>query len=223
MSSVNPFSTSAADRPTAARLPRGRIDIDGVEISPDMLAILGARAEAAGIDIAGRVHQSAMESMALPRRYRVLFRPVVIVPAADRSGRRGERDAAIPRPPRAGGTLVMPWIDITRDYPDGAPDEATQEVTLEDGSVIRLTYHGWFEPATGLEHTDELYERLIDGKVVERERVVRSPATRHYDRAMIQNLHTEAGLSEPRWFSGFTRETARPDDRIVTTLARRPG
>ena len=102
------------------------------------------------------------------------------------------------------------------------PTRRTEEVTLEDRSVIRLTDQGWFEPATGLEHTDELYERLVDGVVVERERVVRSPATRQYDRAMIQGLHAMAGLGELRWLSGFRRDTARPDDRIVTTLARRP-
>src|SRR4051795_5270776 len=46
------------------------IDIDGIEISPDMLAILRAKSEAAGIDLARRVHESAMETMTLRRRYR---------------------------------------------------------------------------------------------------------------------------------------------------------
>jgi SAM-dependent methyltransferase len=197
------------------------IDIDGVEISPDMLAILRARAEAAGIDIAGRVHQAAMQSMVLPRRYRVILVPsssfqLLIDPADAASAMRRFHDHLQP-----GGTLVMPWIDITQDYPDGAPDDGTREAALEDGSVIRLTSHGWFEPETGLEHTDELYERLVDGEVVERERVVRSPATLHYDRAMIRDIHATAGLGDVRWLSGFTRDAARSDDRIVTTMARR--
>ena len=115
----------------------------------------------------------------------------------------------------------MPWIDIAQDYPNSATDAGTKEVTLADRSIIRLTYVGRFEPATGLEHTDELFERLIDGKVVESERTVRSPATRNYDRSTIQRLHATAGFGELRWLSGFTRDAARPDDRIVTTLARR--
>src|SRR4029079_5264233 len=136
------------------------IDIDGVEISPDMLAILRTRAEAAGIHIAGPVHQAAMESMVLPRRYRVILVPsssfqLLIDPTDAASAMRRFHDHLEP-----GGTLVMPWIEIARDYPGRAPDEGSREATLEDGSVIRLTSHGWFEPATGLEHTAELFERL---------------------------------------------------------------
>ena len=198
------------------------IDIDGVEISPDMLAILGARSETAGVDTVGRVHESAMESMALPRRYRVILVPsssfqLLTDPTDATAAMRRFHDHLEP-----GGALVMPWIDIAQDYPDGATDERTDEVTLDDRSVIRLTSRGRFEPATGLEHTDELFERLVDGRVVESERTVRSPATRQYDRATIQELHANAGLGELEWLSGFTRAAARPDDHIVTTLARCP-
>jgi SAM-dependent methyltransferase len=197
------------------------IDIDGVEISPDMLAILKAESEAAGIDLAGRVHECAMETMALPRRYRVILVPsssfqLLVDPTDAADAMRRFHDHLEP-----GGTLVMPWIDIAQDYRDGATDASTKEIILEDASVIRLTYSGWFDPTTGLEHTDELFERMIDGKVVERERTVRSPATRQYDRATIEYLHRMAGFGEPRWLSGFTRESARPDDRIITTMASR--
>jgi len=199
------------------------IDIDGVEISPDMLAILQARAEAAGIDVTGRVHEAAMETMALGRRYRVILVPsssfqLLIDPGDAARAMRRFHDHLEPQ-----GTLVMPWIDLARDYPDGAIDTRTEEATLRDGSVVRLTYRGWFDPATGLEHTDELHERLIDGKVIEQERTVRSPATRAYDRATIAGLHEDAGLGELQWLSGFTRDPARPGDRVVTTLAHRPG
>jgi SAM-dependent methyltransferase len=199
------------------------IDIDGVEISPDMLAILRARADAAGLDVVGRVHEASMESMTLPRRYRVILVPsssfqLLLDPDDAARAMQRFRDHLEP-----GGTLVTPWIDIARDYPDGAIDTSTKQATLEDGSVVRVTYRGWFDATTGFEHTDELFERLVDGNVVERERIVRSPATRQYDRAMIQGLHATAGLIDLRWLSEFTRDPAGPDDRIVTTLARRLG
>jgi len=199
------------------------IDIDGVEISPDMLAILKAKAEAAGLDLAGRAHQAAMESMAVPRRYRV-----ILVPSSSFQLLIDPNDAAramlrFHDHLESHGTLVMPWIDLARDYPGGATEARTREATLQDDSVLRQTSRGWFDPATGLEHTDELFERLVDGQVVEQERTVRSPATRQYDRAMIERLHEQAGLGELQWLSEFTRDPARPDDRIVTTLARRPG
>ena len=97
-----------------------------------------------------------------------------------------------------------------------------KEAGLPDGSVVRLTYRGWFDPERGLEHTDDRYERLVDGRVVEEERNVRSPATRHYEREAIQSLHEAAGFADLEWLSGFTRTAALPGDRVVTTLARRP-
>jgi ubiquinone/menaquinone biosynthesis C-methylase UbiE len=199
------------------------IDIDGVELSPDMVDILRAKAGAAGIQVEDRVTVAAMETMELPRRYRVILVPsssfqLLTDPTAAAAAMRQFRNQLAPN-----GTLAMPWIDISQDYPGGADDRRTTETTEPDGTVLRLTYHGWFDAATGLEHTDERFVRLIDGTVVEDERIVRSPATRQYDRESIQRLHEAAGFDEVEWLSGFTRGAAKPDDRIVTTLARRPG
>ena len=197
------------------------IDVDGVEVSPEMVAMLRAKAATADIDLAGRVHQAAMETMDLGRRYRVILVPsssfqLLIEPSAATAAMQRFHDHLEP-----GGTLVMPWIDLAKDYPDGAVVDEAKEVALPDGSVIRLASSGWFDPATGLEHTDERYERLIEGAVVEQERIVRSPATRQYDRAAIRGLHEAAGFRDLTWLSGFTRSVALPDDRVVTTLARR--
>jgi SAM-dependent methyltransferase len=197
------------------------IDIDGVENSPDMLAIMRDKAAADGIDVSGRIHQAAMESMELPRRYRL-----ILVPSSSFQLLIDEGDAAAAMRRfhdhlERGGTLVMPWIDIAQDYPGGADDRATKEVALPDGSVIRLEYLGWFDPRTSLEHTDERFSRQVDGVVVEEERILRSPATRQYERDGIRTLHEAAGFGEVQWLSGFTRTKAKRGDRIVTTLARR--
>jgi SAM-dependent methyltransferase len=197
------------------------IDIDGVESSPDMLAIMRDKAAAAGLGVAGRVHETTMESMELPRHYRL-----ILVPSSSFQLLIDQRDAAAAMRRfrdhlEPGGTLVMPWIDIAHDYPGGADDRATREVTLSDSSVIRLEYHGWFDPATALEHTDERFARLVDGVIVEEERILRRPATRQYERDEIRAVHEAAGFGEVRWLSGFTRRAAEPGDRIVTTLARR--
>jgi SAM-dependent methyltransferase len=198
------------------------IDIDGVEISPDMLAVLGTKAADAGLAVEGRIHEGAMESMALPRRYRLVLVPsssfqLVLDPAAATAAM--ARFAAHLEP---GGTLIMPWIDIALDHPDGAAERFTDEATLPDGTTIRRTFVGTFDPATGFESTDDHYERLRDGVVIDEQRIVRSPATRHYERDEITALHEVAGLVELRFVSGFTMAPAQADDRVVTTLARRP-
>jgi SAM-dependent methyltransferase len=197
------------------------IDVDGVEISPDMVEILRTKAATAGVDLADRVTVTAMETMELPRTYRVILVPsssfqLLIDPNAAAAAMRRFHDHL-----ETDGTLAMPWIDISKDYPAGIEDRRTKEITEPDGAILRLTSRGWFDPATGLEHTDERFIRLIDGTVVEDARILRSPATRNYDREAIRSLHEEAGFSVSAWLSGFTREPASPDDRIVTTLARR--
>ena len=196
------------------------IDVDGVELSPEMVAMLRAKAAGAGIDLTGRVHQAAMEAMDLGRRYRVVLVPsssfqLLVEPAAAAAAMERFHDHLEP-----GGTLVMPWIDLAQDYPGGASVDDMREVALADGSLIRVSSSGWFDPATGLEHTAERYERLIDGEVVEQERIVRSPATRQYDRDAIRSLHEATGFRDLAFLSGFTRSAALVDDRVVTTLAR---
>ena len=114
------------------------IDIDGVELSPEMVAVLRTKAAVAGIDLAGRVHQAAMETMDLGRRYRVILVPsssfqLLVEPAAAAAAMERFHDHLEP-----GGTLVMPWIDLAQDYPGGAVVDDIREAELPDGSVIRV-------------------------------------------------------------------------------------
>jgi SAM-dependent methyltransferase len=198
------------------------IDIDGLEISSDMLDILRAKAASLGLDVTGRIYQGAMESHTLPRRYRVVLVPsssyqLLTDPADAARAMRGFHDTLLP-----GGTLVMPWIDIPHDHPGGADEVFRDEATLPDGATVRRSYRAWYDAAAGLEHTDDRYELVRDGVVVATERKLRSPAARQYDRDTIVALHADVGLTDIRFLSEFTRHEARPDDRIVTTLARRP-
>jgi len=198
------------------------VDIDGIEISADMLALLRAKATEAGLSVEGRLHEGAMESMDLPRRYRLVLVPsssfqLLVDPEAAAEAMRRFHAHLEP-----GGTLVMPWIDLAADHPGSADDVFEQEATLPDGSVIRRRCRAWYDPGTGLESTDDRYELLRDGRVVAEERKVRDPAVRGYPRSAIEGLHTAAGFEPPTFLSEFSREPARGDERIVTSVARRP-
>ena len=123
------------------------IDIDGVELSPEMVAMLRAKAAGAGIDLAGRVHQAAMETMDLGRRYRVVLVPsssfqLLVEPAAAAAAMERFHDHLEP-----GGTLVMPWIDLAQDYPGGAVVDDIREVGAarrigDPGRVLGLVRSG---------------------------------------------------------------------------------
>ena len=199
------------------------VDIDGIEISADMLELLRGKAAAAGLEVDGRIHEGSMEAMDLPRRYRLVLVPsssfqLLVDPAAAAAAMRRFHAHLLP-----GGTLVMPWIDIAQDHPDGADEVFTREATLPDGSVIRRWCRSWYDAATELESTDDRYQLLRDGRVVAEERKVREPAVRAYSRAAIESLHREAGFESPTFLAEFTRGPARGDERIVTSVARRAG
>jgi SAM-dependent methyltransferase len=198
------------------------VDIDGIEISADMLDVLRAKAATLGLSVEGRIHLGPMESMDLPRRYRLVLVPsssfqLLVDPEAAAEAMRRFHAHLEP-----GGTLVMPWIDLGRDHPDGADDVFEQEAMLPDGSVIRRRCRAWYDPGTGLESTDDRYQLLREGRVLAEERKVREPAVRGYSYDAIRELHRAAGFESPLLLSEFSRDPARGDERIVTSMARRP-
>lgn len=198
------------------------LDIDGVEISPDMVAILREKARRSHLDVRDRVRVEAMESMSSRRRYRVVMVPsssfqLLVDPLGARAAMARFFDHLEP-----GGVLIMPWIDIAVDYGGQGEDRFERSATLGDGSVLRRRFHGRFDAEAGLEHTVDSYALIRDGVEVETQQVIRSPATRHYKRAEIADLHAKAGFTDLRWCSGFTMDAPSPTDRVVTTLARRP-
>lgn len=194
------------------------IDIDGLEISPDMLAILREKAAAAGLDVSGRIHEGAMQTFELDRRYRT-----VIVPSSSFQLLLDEADATeamrrFVRHLSPGGMLAMPFIRLERAY----DEHWTTEATLPDGTLVRRMARATFDPTTGFENTDERWDILRDGEVVRSERKVRSPATRAWSIASIADLYAGAGLEDVAWYSGFTRAPMRDDDEVTTVVARRP-
>ena len=116
-----------------------------------------------------------------------------------------------------GGTLVMPFIAMNDAY----HRTYTVEAPLEDGTTVRRTGREVFDPATGLESTDDLYEVIRDGTVVRSERHIREPATRGWREDEVAALYEEAGFSELEWFANFTREPHQLGDEVFTVVARR--
>ena len=87
--------------------------------------------------------------------------------------------------------------------------------------TVRRTGREVFEPATGLESTDDLYEVLRDGVEVRSERHVRKLATRAWREADVASLYEESGFVDIRWYANFTRQPHQAGDAVFTVLARR--
>jgi len=194
------------------------IDVDGVDNSPEMLALCREKAAAQGL--APNLYAQTMETLALPRLYRTILVPssslqLVIEPAQVDEALRRLREHLLP-----GGALVASIMTL---WQAGDLLESTWEKSAErpDGAIIRRVARARYDPVTACEHTEDLYQVLVDGRVVAEEQHRRSPATRSYTQAGARALFQQAGFADVRLYSEFTHEPVRPADTLFTIVARR--
>jgi SAM-dependent methyltransferase len=204
------------------------LDVDGVDNSPEMLTICRAKAAAAGIDVAGRLFQQAMDEMALPRRYAVVFVPsssfqLLTEPSAAARAMARFHDHLEP-----GGLLAMPFMSkLWRGRATPAQMEWGEWRKIgearrpEDGAVIRRWMRTRYDHHAQLEHEENRYEVLRDGVVTETERMGRSPCVRWYSQAHARALCEETGFTIGATTSGFSFEAATDEDTTFCILGTR--
>lgn len=198
------------------------IDIDGVDDSPEMLALCRKKARALGLT--PNVQRQAMENLDLPRRYRLILVPsssfqLLTDPDGAAQAMRRFYEHLLP-----GGWLIMPFMRVGFDA-NGQPipsEESTLEVTRpEDGAQVRRWSRSEYDHAAQLEHTQDRYEIIKDGQVIFREDHSRSPATRDYTQQQAVRLYEEAGFVEIQVTSGFTFDPVQPGDSIFCVLGKK--
>jgi SAM-dependent methyltransferase len=195
-------------------------DVDGVDNSPEMLALLRQKAEK--LNLHPTVYQQEMTALSLPRKYQT-----ILVPS---SSFQLLLDAALP--PIAmncfvehllpGGVLAMPFMTL---WKQGNPleDEFTREVVRpEDGATVRRWQYSRFDPNTDFEHTIDRYEIVRDGQVVSSEEHRQSPATRSYTQQQAIALYEESSFENIQLFHEFTFEPVRPEDTVFSVLGFKP-
>ena len=134
------------------------LDVDGVDISPDMLALCRQRAAERGLS--PRLYQQSMDELDLPRRYRTIIVPsssfqLVLDPVLAVEAMRRFHAHLLP-----GGSLATPFMSI---WEEGDPLERDweptgEQVRPEDGAVVRRWSRTWYDPASQLEYTEDRYE-----------------------------------------------------------------
>jgi ubiquinone/menaquinone biosynthesis C-methylase UbiE len=195
------------------------IDMDGVDNSPEMLALCRQKAQQLGLQPA--LYQQGMETLALPRTYRTILAPsssfqLVIEPDAAAEALRRFYQHLAP-----GGTLVMSFMPYhTGDNTEPiVTEEWQQEVTRpEDGAIVRRWSRSTIDRVKQVEHTEDRYDVIVNGEVVASESLSRSPATRIYTQAQAVKVYESAGFTNIRVYSGFTRQPATPTDAVFTVL-----
>jgi len=200
-------------------LGRG-IAIEGVDVSPEMLALCRRKAQERGLNPV--LYEGAMETLDLPRRYRTILVPsssFQLVTDLDLAREALRRFWAHLQP---GGTLALPIMDLDKEEHTGAWTLAAEAVDAERGVVVRHWSRSTYDPVSRLESTEDRYELLREGEVVATECHNRSPATRSYtlDEAVV--MLEEAGYTAIRAYAGFSSRPATAADRLFTLLAERP-
>jgi len=196
------------------------IDIDGIDNSPDMLALCKQKAEK--LNLTPTVYQQEMDKLSLPRKYQT-----ILVPS---SSFQLLLDAALPpivmnrfyEHLLPGGTLAMPFMTLWKSG-DPLESEWTKEaIRPEDGATVRRWQCSRFDPETDLEHTIDRYEIIRAGNVIASEEHTQSPATRSYTQEQAVALYREAGFKDIQVFHEFTFEPVKPEDTTFCVLATRP-
>jgi SAM-dependent methyltransferase len=198
------------------------IDIEGVDLSPEMLALCREKAQALGLN--PTLYQQAMEDLNLPRTYRVILVPsssmqLVLDPALTAQAMR-RLFAQL----ESGGVLVMPFMRL---WQPGDPLENDWHLTgeairPEDGLLARRWSRSSFDPATELEHTEDRYELLRANEIIASEHHRRSPATRSYTQQQAIDLYQAAGFINIELRRQFSPQPADPDDTLFSVIGQKP-
>jgi SAM-dependent methyltransferase len=198
------------------------IDIDGVDISPEMLAL--CRQKAMALDLRPTLYEADVKTMQLPRLYQVIIVPsssfqLVLDPDAARKAIQNLINHLLVR-----GSLVMPFMRL---WKKGNPLEidwhlSGEKIRPTDGATIRRWTKSRFDPDNQLEHTETRYEVLKDNVVIESEYHRQSPATREYTQKQACELFIQTGFINLKVYRGFTRILASEDEEIFTICAQKP-
>ena len=195
------------------------IDIDGVDNSPEMLALLRKKADELGLNPS--VYLQEMDALSLPRKYATILVPsssfqLLLDPAQPPLAMRVFFEHLLP-----GGKLVMPFMTLWKAG-DPLEGEVTKEAMRQDGALVRRTAWSRYDPVAELEETRDTYEVIMDGEVIDSETHIQSPATRSYSQQQALALYREAGFEDIQLYHEFTFEPVKSEDTLFCVQGTRP-
>ena len=197
------------------------VDIDGVDISPEMIDKCQENAQTAGLK--PNLYVQAMQSLDLPRRYRT-----IIVPSSSFL-HLTDRSTALQALERLyshldpGGTLAMSLRVFAPE-----PDENTWEWEMvseaerpTDGATVQQWFRCQLDIPSRLQNTEYRYDVLKDGAVIQSETYHNSPDLTWYLVGEAKELVAKAGFIDVRADKDFTSEPAVDEDHSFIIVVQR--
>jgi ubiquinone/menaquinone biosynthesis C-methylase UbiE len=195
------------------------VDIEGVDNSPDMLALCRQKAKTLGL--VPTLYEQYLETLSLPRQYRTILIPsstlqLIIEPAWVKQALRRLYDHLLP-----GGAVAAPIMTLWKTGDPLTTEWEQTAVRAEDGAKFRRVSRSRYEPESECEHTQDLYQLIMAEQVVAEEVHRRSPATRSYSQAQARRLFESIGFNPIELYSEFTFEPVKAEDTLFTVVGLR--
>ena len=192
------------------------IDIDGLDNSPDMLAL--CRHKAATLGAVPTLYQQYLEMLSLPHQYRTILIPsstlqLLIEPTMVIQALEWLFAHLLP-----GGIVVAPFMTVWKAGDPLSREWEQTAVREEDGATFRRIGRYWYDPVSECTDTEDRYQVIVDDQIVAEEVHRRSPALRSYTQAQAQAVFEQAGFNPIELYRGFTFEMVKAGDTGFTVV-----
>jgi SAM-dependent methyltransferase len=192
------------------------IDIDGVDVSPEMLDL--CRAKAKEKNLRPCLFEQALETLSLPSRYSTILAPSGVLQLITDQTAASQVMAHLYAHLVPGGALVAPLMTLWKAGMPLATEWENARIREEDGALLTRMGRVWYDGKSECEHTEDLYQVIIEGDVVAVEHHRRSPASRSYTQEQARTLFESAGFGDLCFFRGFTEKPATAEDMLFTVV-----
>lgn len=197
------------------------LDVEGLDVSEEMLGICRRKAEAAGVRVT--LHRAAMEEFDLDRRYRTIFVPFgsfMLLHSLDRACRalRCFR-AHLQDGGRLYVPLHLPWlhhVGVEREKP-GEWRLRRVAARPEDDAVVRCFEKTSLDWDRQIQDVSLRFEVVAAGEVIEQEES--EQRLRWYSQEEFAALLREAGFRVVAILEAYTWRLARPDSARFVFVA----
>jgi ubiquinone/menaquinone biosynthesis C-methylase UbiE len=192
------------------------IDIEGVDISPEMLA--HCREKAGTMGLKPSLFEQSIVTLSLPRRYRTILAPSSVLQLVVEPLEAQRAIARLYDHLEPGGALISPFMTLWKEGMPLVTEWEKVAVRDEDGALLRRMGRVWYEPKDECEHTEDLYQVFVADQLVATEHHRRSPAARSYTQHQAHALFEQAGFSEIRLLHRLRHEVALPEDTLFAVV-----
>lgn len=195
------------------------IDIEGLDNSPEMLAICLQKAKKMGLT--PTLYHQFVEELSIPKNYQVILIPsssvqLIINPELVVKAIRNLYEILLPD-----GIIVASIMTLWNPGDETYSEWEKTATDPENGWQYRRVAKSWYDPETECERTEDLYQLIIEGQVVKEEHHHQTPATRSYTQEQAIHLFQSAGFQQVNLYHEFTFEPVLPSDTLFTIVAQK--